>query len=62
MNEKFETCKHRSEDDKGQVVTTCCAQVLREGYFCFRKEIYNLNPYMCEKCDLYEKKESPDQR
>ena len=56
--EKFDTCRHRSREVQaidGASLSGCgaCSKVAKEGYFCWKKGIDDVNPGVCEVCKSY---------
>ena len=56
--EKFDTCRHRSKEVEaidGASLSGCggCSKVPKFGYFCWRMEIDDVNPGVCEVCKSY---------
>jgi len=54
---KFDTCKHRSEEHDIQV-RTCCQTFTRRGISCLKRNIDFIHNGVCQACDVYERKET----
>lgn len=56
-DEKFNTCKFRSETGGKEFrkITACCSQEY-DGFYCFRKHMIT-SPDFCKHCNKYERKE-----
>ena len=54
--EKFDTCKHRSETEGTQTKKTCCKTIIIKGFLCQKLNIFPLSPNNCSGCQLYEPK------
>jgi len=54
--EKFDSCKHRP-DDQIEIFDGCpCKKIKKLVYKCDKRNIVDLRPEVCEGCDLYEQK------
>ena len=56
---KFDTCKHRSEQEISKTIQRCSCQGGNyevKGYFCYKKNILKVEPEICIHCNEYESK------
>jgi hypothetical protein len=56
--EKFDNCRHRSKEVQaidGASLSGCgsCSKVPKEGYFCWKMGIDDVNPEICGVCKSY---------
>jgi hypothetical protein len=59
LESKFDTCKSRSEQEITRTIRRCSCQGGNydiKGYFCEKRDIFNVTPEICRVCDLYEHK------
>lgn len=59
LETKFDTCKHRSPGPVKKLVKRCSCQggnYEKEGFFCTKRQIFNLNHSFCSSCEEYEHK------
>ena len=57
MEDKFDTCKHRSEDKVVYEKSPCCGKVYRDGYTCYELNIENVTSDICKYCEFYEQRQ-----
>jgi hypothetical protein len=60
--EKFDACRHRSSEKyaiEGASFGNCCgaSRSNKEGYFCIKKGIEDVNPDLCGVCDSFRTRE-----
>ncbi len=56
---KFDTCRHRSEQEISKTIKRCSCQggnYETKGFFCYKKNIFKVNHNFCATCDQYEAK------
>lgn len=56
---KFNTCKHRSETEKSQLIKRCNCQggdYTINGYWCEKRQIFQVTQEICKDCTEYESK------
>lgn len=61
MEEKFDTCKHRSKEKIVYQASPCCGTVYRDGYTCFKLNIEGLTSDICKYCEHYESDEKNEE-
>lgn len=55
--EKFDTCTYRSAEKHFSFETRrCCGKEQAEGYLCFKKQLEDVTPDICEVCIYYQEK------
>jgi hypothetical protein len=55
----FDSCKHRSPDQIGKIIQRCSCQGGNyevKGFFCNKRNIFKLEPSICQSCEVYESK------
>lgn len=54
---KFETCRHRSDQEIEEMKLACCGQRnLKRGYKCYELRIFPLSPGLCLNCPKHSPK------
>jgi hypothetical protein len=56
---KFDTCKHRSIDPIKKLIKRCSCKggdYEQEGFFCLKRQVFNINHQFCSTCEEYESK------
>jgi hypothetical protein len=56
---KFDSCKHRATEPTKTIIKRCSCQggnYEKEGYFCYKRQIFGINHSFCESCEEYEPK------
>lgn len=59
-DEKFHTCKFRTEFEESRFIKTCnCENSTLEikGFDCIEKNIFPVNPDICQYCKSYQRKD-----
>lgn len=54
--QKFDTCKWRSDVEAIYFQKYCCGQETKWGYLCNKLDIGGINPMYCEGCQAFEAK------
>jgi hypothetical protein len=55
--EKLHNCKFRSETELVKVIRRCSCRggnYEKKGYFCNKKQIFEVTPDICQNCELFE--------
>jgi hypothetical protein len=55
--EKFNTCKHRSPNPVTKTMSNCCSSWKKDGFMCFKFNLFPLNELTCKECEAYERSE-----
>jgi len=55
----FDSCKHRSPEPISKIIQRCSCQGGNyevKGFFCNKRNIFKLEPSICQTCELHEPK------
>lgn len=54
---KFNSCKHRSENEEEYIKSHCCSSIRKtKGFICNELKLKGLIPLQCINCNSYENK------
>ena len=59
LNNKFNTCRHRSQEKMTRIIKRCSCQggnYTEEGFYCNRRSIFKIDQHFCQSCDQFEHK------